>query len=352
VPYTTFDSLDELKKIAAKCPDVGVVLRIRADDKTARLPFGCKYGALPTEVNPLLAGAVKLGLTVAGVSFHVGSGAGDPNAFRVAIEAARDAWATLVALEPAASFRPMLLDLGGGFAGGFGVDGEAFVGVGSTAPNAVAGAINQALADYFPEADFPAGLKVISEPGRYFAESSSAIVTRVVGRRLRMPSPCDMPACTSSSEEEEECKQEPCAGELHYYISDGIYGAFNAILYDGWLPKAVPFRVDEQGCASVIHGASAVPSTFFGPTCDSLDMVFNRIPSCPPLDVGDYLLFPSGGAYTIAGATDFNGIPATSDGGVRNFYVSSAEFTTSDSDIALPVIYSDEPPMCVKKNFA
>ncbi len=82
MPYTTFDSADELEKIASKAPGVGVVLRVRADDPSARMPFGAKYGATPQEVSPLLVKALALGLHVAGVSFHVGSGAGDPAAFR------------------------------------------------------------------------------------------------------------------------------------------------------------------------------------------------------------------------------------------------------------------------------
>lgn len=203
--------------------------------------------------------------------------------------------------------------------------------------------------------DFPAGLKVITEPGRYFAESSSAIVCRVVGRRFRGTAPAPLSptsvAESNSSEEEEEKFERKPDGELHYYISDGIYGAFNAIIYDGWLPKAIPFRVSPTGTAEMLTATAAVPSTFFGPTCDSLDMVFNRISNCPSLEVGDYLLFPSGGAYTLAGATDFNGIPATASGGVRSFYVNSADFSLKSEESAA-VIYSAVPPMEVHKNFA
>lgn len=40
----------------------------------------------------------------------------------------------------------------------------------------------------------------------------------------------------------------------------------------------------------------------------------------PRLDNGDWLLFPAMGAYTLCGASNFNGIPAAD---VRTFYVQS-----------------------------
>ena len=374
VPYTTFDSVGELQKIASMCPDVGAVLRIRADDPTARMPFGAKYGALlATEVPHLLATAVSLGVTVAGISFHVGSGAGDPLAFRAAISQARTAWSWYLDLDPSAENRPMLLDLGGGLSGGFNHKGEAFVRVGGGGNDEVALAVNAALDDLFPAEDFPGGLAVISEPGRYFAESSSTLITRVMGKRVRMAPSAVCPEVIdlgNSSDEEsvgsleekvddkqrEEKKLSPAQdGEVHYYISDGIYGGFNAVIYDGWRPEAAPFRLvpgrkGRPPVAVPVTATSTLPSTFFGPTCDSLDMVFHRADS-PDLEVGDWLLFPNAGAYTMAGATDFNGIPATAQGGVKTIYVRSSNFAVTNADAALSMIRPDKPPMEVKKNF-
>jgi len=395
VRNTTFDSPFELDKLAARCPGVGCVLRIRADDPTARMPFGTKYGAAANEYLPLLKHAHSLGLRVTGVSFHVGSGAGSPTAYKHALAAARLVWDLYSRqVEPAALVRSWLVDIGGGLTGGFNEDtGEAFVQVGDSAPNAVAWAVNDALDELFPEADFPGGLTCISEPGRYIAECASHIVTRVIGKRERLPTMAEAPtvaipaaavvaaepvdgnsSCeeveekkngTSSDEEVEEKKnsdESPSGktavgdgGEVHYYISDGLYGGFNAIVYDGWLPKAIPFRVNfATGCAAVVTepGPANAPATIFGPTCDSLDMVFCKLNHCPNLQVGDWLLFPACGAYTQAGATDFNGIPSTFGGGVRNFYVRAAEHAVSQIDLALPVLFNPVGPVAVKKNFA
>ena len=65
--------------------------------------------------------------------------------------------------------------------------------------------------------------------------------------------------------------------------------------------------------------------------------------------VGDWLLFPACGAYTSAGACDFNGIPATERAGVRRFYVRGASFARAPADDALPVVYSSVPPVEVRK---
>lgn len=90
VQYTTFDTESELHKIAALNPEFKCVLRIRADDPDARVPLGLKYGANVEEGPRLLATAKELGLSVVGVSFHVGSACKNLTTFSTAIEKARE----------------------------------------------------------------------------------------------------------------------------------------------------------------------------------------------------------------------------------------------------------------------
>ena len=47
---TTFDSINEVNKLAQYYHSCELVLRIRADDPTAELPLGSKYGANMEEV--------------------------------------------------------------------------------------------------------------------------------------------------------------------------------------------------------------------------------------------------------------------------------------------------------------
>ena len=155
----------ELDKIAANHPTASLVLRIHASDPHARCQLGNKFGAMPYEVDALLERAMELELRVVGLSFHIGSGAQGTEAYTVAIAQARGVFnaAERLGLPPLS-----LLDLGGGFSDG------------TMARAAVA--INAALDVHFPAAD---GVKVIAEPGRYFAESTHTLCCAVYGKRVR-----------------------------------------------------------------------------------------------------------------------------------------------------------------------
>lgn len=54
------------------------------------------------------------------------------------------------------------------------------------------------------------------------------------------------------------------------------------------------------------------PCILYGPTCDSFDTFFNEEVQLPELDVGDWLIFPSMGAYSSVMSSTFNGfLPAS-----------------------------------------
>ena len=174
VARTTFDTECELLKIAAAYPSAGCVLRLRCDDAGAQVQLGLKYGAEPHEVPGLLAAAKRLGLNVVGVSFHVGSGVRNYETYFEAVRRARAAFDAAAAM----GFADMtLLDVGGGFVAPF-APGPA------AAFAASAAAIARALEAFFPAAEWPR-LEVISEPGRYFAESAATLVAPVYSVRLR-----------------------------------------------------------------------------------------------------------------------------------------------------------------------
>lgn len=62
-------------------------------------------------------------------------------------------------------------------------------------------------------------------------------------------------------------------------------------------------------------------STLWGPTCDSADYLYKNV-QLPELRNGDFLMFVNAGAYTVAGACDFNGIAMTQP---NKYYVFSAQ---------------------------
>lgn len=91
-----------------------LVLRIRCDAEVSQCPLGMKFGCEATVEGPhLLRVAASVGLNVVGISFHVGSGCGDPPVFRRAIAAARK----LFDYGAEIGFNMNLLDIGGGYPG-------------------------------------------------------------------------------------------------------------------------------------------------------------------------------------------------------------------------------------------
>jgi ornithine decarboxylase len=89
-------------------------------------------------------------------------------------------------------------------------------------------------------------------------------------------------------------------GEHHeYWISDGLYGSMNCLLYDHAVLRAHPLVSQPE--------APSWPSTVFGPTCDGLDVVLKDY-MLPQLRYGDFIVFEKLGAYSFAGVSDFNGM--------------------------------------------
>ena len=178
---TTFDSVCELKKIARvfdgsiKRPEL--ILRIRADDPSARCNLGVKYGAEERDWDVLLFTARVLGLNVIGVSFHVGSFASSSKVFGEAVVTATRA----IDMAKEHGYDPRIIDIGGGFSHTHGL------------PKTISA---------------PQGITMWAEPGRYFVEQVMTLYTPIIG--------------TKGS---------------GITISESLYGAFNCILFDHAQPE-------------------------------------------------------------------------------------------------------------------
>jgi len=288
VAVSVFDSVSELDKAAAHTPDARLLIRIRADDPDARCQLGNKYGVEGAEeADALLRHAASTGLAVVGVAFHVGSGSKNPASFSAAIASAR----AVFDLASAHGFEMTVLDIGGGMGCEVGEDGSVDL-------LGVPAAVNAALEEHFPESS---GVSVIAEPGRFFAEHSALMATAIMGYRDRTES------------DGSKFKD--------YYVTDGLYGSFNCVLYDHAEPTCEPMRSPLlPSIATESKDAALTPGMVFGPTCDGLDTVLHDA-QLPNLRNGDWLIFPRMGAYTIAGATNFNGINVTH---IPTFFVYSS----------------------------
>ncbi|OJJ44634.1 hypothetical protein ASPZODRAFT_71088 [Penicilliopsis zonata CBS 506.65] len=272
VRQMTFDNADELYKIKANFPDAELYLRILTDDSTSLCRLSMKFGASLDVAPQLLELAHRLELNVVGVSFHVGSGAEDPKAFLKAVQDAR------LIFDQAAEIGYELhtLDVGGGFSQD---TFEKFSAI-----------LSDALDTYFPP-----NIRIIAEPGRYYVASAFTLAANVIARR-DVPDPLD-----------------PSRDAYMLYLNDGVYGNFSNIIFDHQHPVAQILSCENRSRAS--SPDAATPEGFaysiWGPTCDGIDVISERINLPGLLDVGDWLYFEDMGAYTRCSATRFNGFSDT-----------------------------------------
>lgn len=280
VTHTSFDNLSELDKIHANSPKMKLLIRLMVENPSARIQLGKKYGARRDEFEALINHARKLNLDIIGTTFHVGSASKDPNVFEEGIKYSREVFEYI---KTKGYLNCHILDLGGGFT--------------SDNIRPCAATINSAVKKHF--GDMPQ-IKIIAEPGRYFAEEVYTFFVSVMGMRKR-------------------------DDVMQYWVKDGLYGSFNAILYDQQIPQFEVFpNPSLQDCDDDHDQDDEYPrayqSEIMFETCDSCDKFDNKL-WLPKLRIGDYLMVRNFGAYTLSAATDFNGINMTKP---KIFYIPPA----------------------------
>jgi len=272
VRLMTFDNQQELEKILSIFPDAELVLRIASNDSLSVMPFGYKFGASYEDALALILACKQMNAKLVGISFHVGSGCYSPIGF---VDTLRVAKKLFIEAERV-GMKLSLLDIGGGFPG----DNEE----GKVTFEELADAIGPVIDHLFPEDQ----IDVIAEPGRFFCTSSTTVAMPVVAKREYV-----------SRKRNEETGEMSAVKETQYYVTDGVYGNFNNIIYDHATPVCKPLK--EPPLNAVLNN-----STFFGPTCDSIDVVAKHIPF-PSLEISDWVYFCNMGAYTVAAGSTFNG---------------------------------------------
>jgi len=275
VKKMTFDNKEELSKIQKAYPDAELVLRIAANDSKSLMPFGYKFGSSFAYAVELIDMCKEIGMHLEGISFHVGSGCYDPQAYVDTIKSAK----RLFDYSESIGMPLRFLDLGGGWPG----DSE-----GMKLFQLIADAINPVLDELFsPE------IQIIAEPGRYFAMSTTTMAVQIHSKRDYFSAPLKI------EHEDGTVEVMPAEREVQYYVTEGAYGAFNNTVWDFQKPTPVPFK-------EIAPDAPKQLTTFFGPTCDSLDVVAKRI-QFPDMEIGDWIYFNNMGAYTLTAASNFNG---------------------------------------------
>ena len=254
VEWYVVDSADEVRRIFEVKPDAKQYLRIATPNIGSDWPLSGKFGCGVADAREIVAFAARMGVDLAGITFHVGSQCRNPENWRVALEKARILFDVMLK----AGLRPRLLNIGGGFP------------VRHVKPIPSIELIGQVVNEGLKA--FPEDVQVIAEPGRYLVSDAGYFVCRVLGTATR-------------------------AGKRWMHWDAGLFGG--VIESSEGLRYRV--RTDRSG--------PDVAWTVGGPTCDSVDVVMRDEPLPADLQEGDFIYIQNAGAYTTAYASQFNGFP-------------------------------------------
>lgn len=251
------DSFDELKKIGEEITTSasdrpGLFIRIALPETGAVINLSKKFGAdFETAVMLLRAARPQAGRL--GVAFHAGSQCLDPLAWRDAIALAGE-------VIRASGVHVDVMDVGGGFPAAY-----------PDMDPPPLGAFMAEIDAAYDRLEMP-WLKLWAEPGRALVAGGGSVVVQVQLRRDNM-----------------------------LYINDGVYGA---LADAGALKFCFPTRLLRAAHST---GAPDAAFGFFGPSCDSLDVMHG--PFILPDDVGegDWIEIGQLGAYGTCLRTAFNG---------------------------------------------
>lgn len=252
VKRMTFDSKTEVDKIVKYVPDAEVLARVKLEHSDAAVNLNIKFGAHEDDIIELLQYAKAKGLSAVGICFHVGSQSPSAENYLRAFAMVRN----LIDRARQNGIDIKYIDMGGGLPAPALHEDIDIVGIMKD--------INKCIEENFTD------VEVWAEPGRYICASAVNILTKVIGSQER-------------------------GGRAWYYLNDGIYGCFSGKLFDHWDYDIRSFKDGEKAVA-----------TLAGPSCDSLDVVKNKM-LCPKLEIGDLLVAVNAGAYSRVSATTFNG---------------------------------------------
>ncbi|MCS6890700.1 MAG: type III PLP-dependent enzyme [Rhodovarius sp.] len=257
-----FDSEAELRKIARAAPGAQVYCRLLVANEGAEWPLSRKFGCEAAMAVKLMTLAGKLGLDPYGISFHVGSQQTSPAPYKAAIAQVATVFTDLAA----AGIRLRMVNLGGGYPVRYRTEVPEI----ETFGDAIMGALAEHFGNALPE--------IVIEPGRYLVADAGTVVSEVV--------------LVSRKAEDDPVRW--------VYLDIGRFGGLaetegEAIRYTFSTPH---------------DGTPEGPVTIAGPTCDSVDTLYEKANYRLPLALaeGDRVTIRATGAYVTTYASQgFNG---------------------------------------------
>ena len=262
VTMFAFDSIEELRKLAAHAPGAKVYCRLLVENDGAEWPLSRKFGTTVETAKKLMIQAGQMGLDPYGLSFHVGSQQTTTGSYETAIGKVGMLFTDL----KQAGVNLRMVNLGGGYPVRYrdeipGIDRFA---------DAIMGAMTKAFGNDLPE--------MLIEPGRFIVGDAGVIQSEVV---LVCHKGADDPV-------------------RWVYLDIGRFGGLAET--EG---ESIKYRF-----VTPHEGGATGPVAIAGPTCDGADIMYEKSNYRLPLALtcGDLVTIESTGAYTTTYASQkFNG---------------------------------------------
>ncbi len=256
------DCPEEVDKISRAAPGSKVFCRILCAGDGAEWPLSRKFGCEPELAIAVLEHAHRLGLDAYGISFHVGSQQPNPAAWDSALKATADIFRTL----SDRGIQLRMVNLGGGFPAKY----LKKIPLVKTYGRAISSALRKHFGNRIPE--------TIIEPGRGMVGDAGVIKAEVV--------------LISKKAANDETRW--------VYLDIGKFGGLAETMDEA---IRYPIRTSHDRDRKA-------PCIIAGPTCDSVDVLYEKVPYDLPvsLSIGDEVLIEGTGAYTTTyAAVAFNG---------------------------------------------
>ncbi len=258
------DSEQDLHNIAREAPGSKIYVRVITEGgETSDWPLSRKFGCHTDKAMDVLLLARDLGLQPYGVSFHVGSQQHDIGVWDGALSKVHSIFTRM----KAEGIELKMINIGGGFPAQY----EKEVNDIPTYSTEILRFIQDDFGSALPE--------LILEPGRSLVGESGVIVTEVV--------------LTSRK----------AKNDLNRWVFTDI-GKFSGMIETLGEAIKYPLYVEKQG--------ESEEAIIAGPTCDSMDILYEEHKYALPLDLapGDRLYWFATGAYTTSySSVEFNGFP-------------------------------------------
>ncbi len=252
----------EVDKIARAAPGAKVFCRILCDGAGAEWPLSRKFGCAPEMALSVLERAHALGLVAHGLSFHVGSQQRNPRMWDRALKVSAEIFRELAER----GIQLSMLNLGGGFPTRYLKSVPPVRAYGQT----IFRALRRHFGNRIPE--------TIIEPGRGMVGNAGVIEAEVV-------------LISKKSQED----------TLRWVYLD--IGKYNGLAETTDEMIRYPIRTE-------FDGGAAAPCVIAGPSCDSIDVLYEKEPYELPvsLEIGAKVLIEGTGAYTTTySSVCFNG---------------------------------------------